>query len=186
LSEAHYIFTSERLGFRAWHPTDLEAMSAINADEEVMRYFESTISKAETRAFINRMNRELKETGHCYFAVEILESETLIGCIGLSKKNFKSDFTPCVDIGWRLGSEFWGKGYATEGAKRCLEYAFSELNIHRVFAITPVVNKPSVRVMEKIGMEKHSTFIHPNLKETGRLNPCFAFKMDCVGEQATN
>lgn len=179
-SEGHYIFTSERLGFRAWYPTDLEAMSAINSDQEVMRYFESTISKAETQAFMNRMNRELKETGHCYFAVDILQSETLIGCIGLSTKSFEADFTPCIDIGWRLGAEFWGKGYASEGAKKCLEYAFSKLKIERVFAITPLINTPSVRVMQKIGMTEHSVFIHPSLKETGALNPCLAYQVDLV------
>lgn len=176
--ERQYVFTSERLGFRAWYPSDLEAMSSINGDEEVMHFFTKTISELETEMFMNRMNRELKKYGHCYFAVDILDSKTLIGCIGLSHKDFNSDFTPCIDIGWRIGASFWNNGYATEGAKRCMEYASTALNLKRIFSITPAINKASVRVMEKIGMLKHSVFIHPDLDENGRLNPCYAFVID--------
>jgi len=51
--------------------------------------------------------------------------------IGLAFQEYKTKFTPAIDIGWRLKRSAWGKGYATEGAKRCLEYAFNELKISR-------------------------------------------------------
>ncbi len=116
-----YIFTSQRLGFRNWLDSDLPKMAAINADEEVMRFFPSTQTKAKTEEFIKRMQAQFEKHGFCYFAVEILESKALIGFIGLSEQTYKADFTPCVDIGWRLGRTHWGKGYATEGAKRVLQ-----------------------------------------------------------------
>ncbi len=121
-----YIFTSDRLGFRDWKQSDVDVFAAINGDTEVMQYFESIMTTAQTQDFVNRMQTEFARCRHCYFAVEILETKELIGCIGLGNKDFEADFTPCVDVGWRIGKQFWGKGYGTEGAKRCLEYGFEQ------------------------------------------------------------
>lgn len=68
-----------------------------------------------------------------------METGELIGFIGLAYQTYESDFTPATDIGWRLKSSAWGKGYATEGAKRCLQYAFEDLKLEKV--IQPVPNK---------------------------------------------
>ena len=76
----------------------------------------------------------------------------MIGFIGLNVQSFVSDFTPCVDIGWRLKSSVWNNGYVTEGARRCLEYGFEVLNIPKIYSITPVVNVKSERIMQKIGI----------------------------------
>jgi len=61
---------------------------------------------------------------------------------------------PAIEIGWRLLPKFWNQGLATEGAKRCLQFAFEELNIGEIYAVTSIHNKPSERVMQKIGMKK--------------------------------
>lgn len=175
MQEKTYIFTSERLGFRSYSENDILEFAAINGDAEVMRYFESPMSDAQTADFVARMIKENQENGHCYFAVDILETGQFIGCIGLGKKDFESSFTPCVDIGWRLGKEFWGKGYATEGASRCLAYGFQVLELKEIYAITPKINTPSVHVMEKIGMKFHTEFVHPQLDPKGELNPCLCY-----------
>src|SRR5215217_2088036 len=114
-----YIFRSERLGFRNWQESDIIPMAAINADPEVMRYFPAIQTTSQTQDFIQKMQLQFQERGYCYFAVELLKTNTLIGFTGLSDKTFESDFTPCIDIGWRLGTAHWNKGYATEGAARC-------------------------------------------------------------------
>ena len=59
------------------------------------------------------------------------------------------DITPMIDIGWRLSKQYWGKGYATEGAKRCLDYAFNDLKIPKISATCPVINKNSEHVIKK-------------------------------------
>ena len=83
--------------------------------------------------------------------------------IGLAFQEYKSKFTPAIDIGWRLKKNAWGKEYATEGAKRCLEYAFNELNINKIISVCTVNNKKSENVMKKIGMTLKGEFNHPNL-----------------------
>lgn len=175
MKNKEYIFTSERLGFRNWRDKDVAQFAAMNANEEVMHYFESTISYSETADKIKAMQDLYADSGFCYFAVEILETGEFIGCIGFGRKDFESDFTPMVDIGWRLNKPFWGRGYATEGAKRCLEYGFEALELETIYAIAPEINKPSIAVMEKIGMKFDQSFNHPHLENDGRLNPCLAY-----------
>lgn len=171
----NYLFFSKRLGFRNWEKDDLAKMQEINADREVMAYFPSTQTEAQTMEFMERMKNQYSEKRYCYFAVDKLETEEFIGFIGLSEQNFEADFTPCVDIGWRLAKKEWGKGFATEGAKRCLQYAFEELKVDRIYAMAPAVNLPSLSVMKKIGMESALSFEHPRLMDDNRLRTCMLY-----------
>ena len=176
-TEQPYIFTSARLGFRNWVLADIDKMAAINEDELVMEFFPRCPTKQQTIDFIERMKAEYVNTGFCYFAVDILEDNTFIGFIGICQQTFESDFTPCIDIGWRLSRSAWNKGFATEGAKRCLEYAKSELKLEEIFAIAPKVNTKSERVMMKIGMSKLYEFEHPLLLNDERLRVCVLYKV---------
>lgn len=176
-----YLFKSDRLGFRNWLDSDLEKLAAINADKEVMEFFPSTRSLAETRIFIERMQRQYTEKGYCYFAVDTLEDVNLIGFIGLSEQDFVADFTPCIDIGWRLAKAAWNKGYASEGATRCLEYGFETLHLDKIYAIAPDANIKSQQVMKKIGMSKVKTFDHPQLLDIERLKKCALYQIGNEG-----
>jgi RimJ/RimL family protein N-acetyltransferase len=100
-----------------------------------------------------------------------------IGFIGLSEKSFEAVFTPCIDIGWRLSTEEWNKGYATEGAKRCLEYANEVLKLEKIVSIAPKINLKSEQVMKKIGMEKVMEFVHPLLINDERLRDCVLYQI---------
>lgn len=172
-----YIFTSKRLGFRDWLPSDIEIMSRINSDPKVMEFFPSLQSEKETIEFIDRMQSQLRLNGFCYFAVDKLENSEFIGFIGLSEQNFESDFTPCIDIGWRLEANTWNNGYATEGAKRCLKYAFHDLGIKKINSIAPLINLRSEAVMKKIGMQKVKNFIHPRLNGATNLQECVLYEI---------
>lgn len=152
-------------------------MTAISADPEVMRYFPAPATPAQTKAFIVRMQHSHVEKGYCYFAVDELYSGDLIGFIGLMDQAFEASFTPCVDIGWRLRKASWGNGYATEGAIRSLKYAFEILNISEIVATAPLVNEPSIHVMEKAGMKKWMEFKHPRLKGFDHLENCVCYKI---------
>ena len=171
----NYLFKSDRLGFRNWLASDQEKLAVINADMEVMEFFPSTRSVTETKIFIERMRKQYGDKGYCYFAVDVLEDGEFIGFIGLSEQNFDADFTPCIDIGWRLAKTAWNKGYATEGAKRCLEYGFEALHLDNIYSIAPVANIKSQQVMKKIGMRKVKTFDHPQLLDNARLRKCVLY-----------
>jgi RimJ/RimL family protein N-acetyltransferase len=172
-----YIFNSQRLGFRAWCDTDLNAMVAISGDEEVMTFFPNTQDRTYTKDFIERMQQEYLQRGYCYFAVELLESGEFIGFLGLHLQEFESDFTPCTDIGWRFKKEVWNRGLAREGAKRCLEYGFENLGLPKIYSITPKINLKSERIMQKAGMQKEKDFEFILLRENESLRNCVLYSI---------
>ena len=173
----HYIFKSERLGFRNWTASDVEKMALLNSDKDVMEFFPNTETLEQTQNFIERMQQQFLEKGFCYFAVDELATNEFIGFIGLSEKTFESDFTPCVDIGWRLSKNFWNRGFATEGAKRCLEFGFEDLKLEKIVAIAPKVNVKSEAVMRKIGMRKVKNFQHPLLQLYPQIQECVLYEI---------
>ncbi|MDI4643672.1 GNAT family N-acetyltransferase [Cohnella hashimotonis] len=156
---------TERLKLRDWEEADLEPFCRMNADETVMRYFPKTLSAEQTTAFYRSIAAEFKECGFGFYAVEETQSQAFIGFIGFHRATFEADFTPCIEIGWRLKKEAWGKGYATEGATACLQYGFNELGFNDIYSFTAEVNKPSENVMRKIGMRFVRTFNHPKVEE---------------------
>ena len=172
-----FLFSTERLGFRPWLDSDLPALIELNQNPLVMKYFPSVQTKSKCEDFISRMKKQQESTGYCYFFVAELTSGNFVGFIGLSQQIFDSDFTPAVDIGWRLLPEFWGMGIATEGAKACLQYAWNDLGIEKIISIAPSVNTPSLSVMKKIGMKKVKSFNHPLLQEFPELQPCELYQV---------
>lgn len=172
-----YLFTSARLGFRPYEESDIEYLAKINADERVMEFFPSVQSVERTSEFVSRMMDAQDKYGFCYFAVETLVDARLIGFIGLCKQTYEAEFTPCVDIGWRLAYDTWGRGFATEGAKRCLAYGFEELGLNEIFSVASVGNIRSIKVMEKIGMQSKGRFEHINLVKYPKLRDCSLYSI---------
>ncbi|MEM7549875.1 MAG: GNAT family N-acetyltransferase [Bacteroidota bacterium] len=164
-----YFFKSERLGFRNWREKDIPEFIKMNRDPKVMRYFPNILSEEESRISVERFKSCYANNSFCFYAIDKLEDSSFIGFIGISAATFKADFTPCTEIGWRLKSDEWGKGYATEGASRCLEYGFSELKLSTIYSFTPLQNKASENVMKKIGMNKVGTFNHPSVPSDSPL-----------------
>jgi RimJ/RimL family protein N-acetyltransferase len=166
-----YLFNTERIGFRQWLDRDIEPFVAMCQDERVMEFFPSILQPEETLASIERQKTHIVEHGFGFFAVDELSTSRFMGFIGIVHPRFESYFTPCVEIGWRLHSDFWGKGYATEGAKKCLEYGFETLKIPEIYSFTTLSNKRSERVMQKIGMTQIGTFEHPSVPENHPFRP---------------
>ena len=169
---SNYLFQSERLGFRKYTEADVPLIIAMNQDEEVMRFFPFCPSPEDTKAFMERMNKTCDEKGYCYFAVDRLDTNQLIGFIGLLDQSYEAPFTPCTDIGWRLMKEHWHKGFATEGALACLEYGFHRCGLKEVISTAPSINIPSLSVMQKIGMTKVGEFEHPRLSDYPHIRTC--------------
>ncbi|MEL7122652.1 MAG: GNAT family N-acetyltransferase [Bacteroidota bacterium] len=173
-----YLISTPRLGIRNWIEEDLQPMSAINADPEVMRYFPKIFTEKDTAKHIARMQQQYKDNGYCYFAVDRLDTNEFIGFIGLCKQEFDLGWGTYIDIGWRLKQSAWYQGFATEGAKACLEYGFKIRQLERIEAIAPVVNTPSIHVMKKIGMSLVQHFEHPKLVDAPHLNPCARYAIE--------
>lgn len=166
------MITTTRLTLRPWLKTDLEAMTAINANEAVMRYFPTTQNREETMAFIERQQVHQEKHGYCYFAAELRTTEQVIGFIGLNYQQYTAPFSPATDIGWRLHPDHWRKGLATEGAVACLAYAFDTLQLNEIVSVAIIQNLPSIGVMQKIGMELAGEFDHPALADRPDIQRC--------------
>ncbi|MCX7550389.1 GNAT family N-acetyltransferase [Xanthomarina sp. F2636L] len=172
-----YIFKSKRLGFRNWTQNDLEQFSEMNANPNVMEHFPKPLTENETSAFIERLLKHYETYGYCYFATEILNTGEFIGFIGLAYQDYKTDFTPATDIGWRLKQSAWGYGYATEGALRCLDFAFNHLHLEQVIATCTHKNNKSEHVMKKVGMKMIGKFNHPKLKDYPEYETCLCYQI---------
>lgn len=158
-----------RLTLRRWKDEDKEPFANLNADPQVMEFMPRALSREESHSVIERIEKNFKEHGFGLFATELTKSHTFIGFIGLAIPSFQASFNPCVEIGWRLAYEHWGNGYATEGARAVLEFAFTELNLREVMSFTVTANLRSRRVMERIGMKFIEEFEHPSLPEAHPL-----------------
>jgi RimJ/RimL family protein N-acetyltransferase len=159
-----YILSTTRLKLRRWVGSDVGPFVRMNRDAAVMRYFPRINTAEESMAFITRIEAFFDEYGYGLFALESKATGEFIGYTGFAKPHFESWFTPCTEIGWRLKKAAWGQGYATEAAQACLDYGFQELGLDKVYSFTALPNKPSERVMQKIGMERAGEFDHPMIE----------------------
>lgn len=155
-----YIETS-RLILRDWQEADIPHLTRMNSDDKVMEYFLKTLSYEETTALYHQIQEEFVKYGFGAYAVEEKDTGTFVGFVGLHNVTFDVDFTPAIEILWRLLPEFWGRGYATEAAIACLIYAKEELKLNEVVSFTSLLNKRSEQVMRKIGMTRIKEFNHP-------------------------
>jgi RimJ/RimL family protein N-acetyltransferase len=159
------ICTSERLILRRWRREDREPFARMNQHPRVMEFMPSPLSREESDRLADRIEVHFQERGFGLCAVESRNEGAFVGFIGLQIPSFQAAFTPCVEIGWRLSADNWGKGLATEGARRMVRYAFEELGLESLVSFTVPRNVRSRRVMEKLGMTRDPSedFDHPNL-----------------------
>ena len=162
-----YIET-DRLILRSWTSGDLHTFVSMNQDKQVMRYFPALLTEEETLLFYRKIVAEFDTKGYGLYAVELKSTGEFIGYVGLNEVGFHSHFTPGVEIGWRLAAEHHNKGYATEAAKGVLSLA-KNIGIGCLYSFTALPNKPSERVMQKIGMIKVGDFSHPSLDASSPL-----------------
>ena len=98
---------TDRLRLRRWHPTDLDPFAAMNADPRVAEYLPTPLSRDESETFITRVEAHFEKHGFGLWAVEVLENRQFAGYVGLMRPRFEANFTPCVEVGWRLAAELW-------------------------------------------------------------------------------
>ena len=156
---------TERLLLRRWRDSDLDPFAALNADPIVMEHFPARLTRAESDAMVERIEAGFRTRGFGNWAVEIPGVADFIGYVGLSVPSYDTPFMPAVEVGWRLDHRYWGKGYATEGARAALAFGFREAGLSEIVSFTVPANVRSWRVMERLGMTRDPAddFDHPML-----------------------
>ncbi|MFI6289182.1 GNAT family N-acetyltransferase [Streptomyces sp. NPDC051018] len=154
------LLTTARLTLRALDEADLDQLFALENDPEVMRFLNGgrpTTRRAVRAESLPRLLRHhacIGRPGH--WAAEERETGAFLGWFEF--RPLEDDRADVVELGYRLGRAFWGRGYATEGARGLIRAGFTELCVRRVVAKTMAVNTRSRRVMEKAGMRYVRTF----------------------------
>ena len=171
------IIETERLLLREWLPADEALYIEMNRDEKVMEFFPSILTAEQSLMHIVRITELIKNAGYGLFAVERKEDHAFIGFTGFSHPRFEASFTPCIEIGWRIGSEYWNRGYATEAAKACLDFGFEKMEWKDIYSFTSVLNTRSENVMKKIGMQKEGEFDHPLVENGHSLQKHVLYKI---------
>jgi RimJ/RimL family protein N-acetyltransferase len=165
------VLKTKRLILREWSPSDREPFAQLNADSRVMEFLGGILTREESDLLADRIEAHFLQHGFSLCAAELCDgpgkNRGFIGFIGLAVPSFEAAFTPCVEIGWRLSADCWGRGLATEGAAEIVRFAFEELRLLSLVSFTAIGNARSRRVMEKLGMARDSAedFDHPNLAE---------------------
>lgn len=169
---------TERLLLRQWKDEDVVLFSKMNADPMVMEYYPSTLDEEQSDTMANKIKSLIAEKGWGFWAVELHNEKRFIGFVGLHEPTYELPVTPCVEIGWRLDKNYWGKGYATEAANESLKFAFEELELNEVYSFASVANEKSWRVMQRLGMKNtHSNFEHPIIPENHPLREHVLYKI---------
>jgi RimJ/RimL family protein N-acetyltransferase len=145
---------TDRLLLRRWTPADAEVFAVINADPAVMEHIGEPLTREQSDAFVARIQGQFADVGYGLWAVEVRESGAMIGFTGLAVLGHSAPTTSAPEVGWRLGREAWGHGYATEAATAALDLAFGTLALEEVVSITTPGNLRSQAVMRRLGMQR--------------------------------
>ncbi len=170
---------TERLVLRQWKEGDLEPLARMNADPLVMEFFSSALTREESAVRWERYRKHIQEQGWGLWAVSVQGGADFIGWLGLWPIGFEAHFTPAIEVGWRLLPEFWGRGYATEGARAAIRDGFERLKLEEIVATTVPANFRSRRVIEKLGMqyESRGDFDHPLVPDGHPLKRHVLYRM---------
>ena len=139
---------TDRLLLRMWREDDFQTYEKMCADPEVMRFLGGrTFDTLEAWRHMAFHIGHWQLRGYGHWAVEEKSSGEFIGRLGF----LNPAGWPAFEIGWTLAPKAWGKGYATEGARRALDYAFNDLDKDHVISLIHPDNKNSIRVAERLG-----------------------------------
>lgn len=170
-----------RLRMRQWQAADRAVFAQMNADPKVMQFYPALLSRQDSDAMADRIEQLIAAQGWGLWALELRDSHEFIGFTGLHYPDASLPCAPCVEVGWRLHSDYWGYGYATEAANAALHVAFEELNCRDVYSFASVGNLKSQAVMQRLGMyNTNQNFEHPSIPEG---NPLREHVLYCISRE---
>ncbi|MCE2990349.1 MAG: GNAT family N-acetyltransferase [Burkholderiales bacterium] len=169
-----------RLLLRQWKDSDIDAWCEMNADPEVRRYFPKVNAREDSMGELERIRGAIAQRGWGMWAVEVPGVIPFAGFVGLNPPGFPAPWQPAVEIGWRLCQQAWHQGYATEGAMASLSFAFRQLELPFVVALSVTTNAPSHAVMTRIGMTPWPgvEFDHPRVPSDWPLKRHIVHRID--------
>jgi RimJ/RimL family protein N-acetyltransferase len=152
-----------RVVLRGWQGCDRQPFATMNADPKVMEFFPQLLTPEQSLASFERLKKGIEDRGWGLWVVDI--SGDFAGFTGLAETNFQAPFTPCIEIGWRFQTRFWGQGYALESARLALRFGFENLRLEEIVSFTARINKRSERLMQRLGMRASpkDDFEHPKI-----------------------
>lgn len=160
------IVETDRVTLRNWRNEDRDLFREINRDEKVMTFFPFRRSHAECDLLFNRNRDMIGETGLGFYALADRDTDEAMGFCGLAPVELPGILPEgSVEIGWRLATRFWGKGYVTEAAANLLEHGRDMLHLSEIYAFAVHNNHRSIAVMQRLGMEylQERDFDHPKV-----------------------
>ena len=149
-TESLTVMETERLIIRKITSKDMGVLLTLMGKPEVMYAWEHGFEKKEVRQWVNRQLARYRKDGYGYFALVLKDGGKFIGQAGLMKGVINGN--EAVELGYILDNEYWHNGYATEAARKCLQYAFGKLGLTEVYCSIRPENTSSIRVAEAIGM----------------------------------
>ena len=172
--------STERLVMRRSGPADLAPLAAMNADPQVMKHFPEPLSADGTARMMARIEAHFEREGFGVWTLERRDTGEVIGLAGLARPQWDAHFMPAVEIAWRLARHAWGKGYASEAARRALAFGFGEMGLGEIVSFTATCNLRSMAVMERIGMRRDAQgdFDMPVLPAGHRLRRHVLYRLD--------
>ena len=145
------ILETERLLLREITHDDCDELLRIWGDAEAMRLFPKTLSREEMTEWIDRNLKRYESCGHGVWAVVLKDSRQFVGDCGLVVQEV--DGVEELEVGYHFNPKFWGRGFATEAARGCMDYAFSQLNARRIISMIRPENSASRRLAERNGLK---------------------------------
>jgi RimJ/RimL family protein N-acetyltransferase len=144
------VLETERLILRYLAADDVEAMFAVIGDPRTMKYYPEPLTRDDAQRWIDRSLERYRTNGYGLFAVVLKSTGEVIGNCGLLRQEVEGEWM--LEVGYHFRRDHWGKGYATEAARGCMEYAFRQLAAAKVISLIVPENVPSRRVAERNGM----------------------------------
>ncbi|MDF9828487.1 RimJ/RimL family protein N-acetyltransferase [Ereboglobus sp. PH5-10] len=180
--------TTPRLRLRQWRDSDRELFFELCRNPRVMEFLMPVDDRAASDVIMDRWAAHITGHGWGFWAVELREAiagnsaPVFIGSVGLQIPRHPFPFMPCVEVGWRLFPEHWGKGYAIEAARASIDFGFNRLGLSEIVAITTTPNRRSQAVMQRLGMTPGNppVFRHPAIPRDHPLNEHVLYRLGAV------
>jgi RimJ/RimL family protein N-acetyltransferase len=150
------IIETDRLYLRELLINDKKELMKVLSNPKSMKFYSNSFSEEKVEKWIRWNVENYKKYKHGLWAVILKEDEVFIGDCGITMQNIGNETVP--EIGFHIIKEYCNRGFATEAALACKEYAFKVLHYPKIFSYTTVRNIPSQKVAEKIGMRIYKYF----------------------------
>jgi RimJ/RimL family protein N-acetyltransferase len=151
------ILETARLRLREFTLADVDVMEGILGDPVTMQYYPAPFPRAEIVDWIRRNLFRYLDCGFGVWAMLLKDTGELIGDCGCYVREVEGNFE--FELAWHVRRDLWGRGYATEAARACVDYALSDLGAQRIIALVRPENLSSCRVAEKNGMVRERMIV---------------------------